>query len=104
MNNALSMSSIEPIRDLNSEVEEQIGRQSLASDSILQSLALEQFHGDEVLALVLADVVNRADVRVIQSRGRSGFALKTLESQRIPGIASRNFSASWRSRRVSSAR
>src|SRR5439155_9499159 len=77
MNNALGMSSIEPISELDSEVEEQVGRQRLASDSILQSLALEQFHGDEVLALVLAHVVNRADAAVRDSTSQETLPLVT---------------------------
>ncbi len=38
------------------------------------------FHGNEDFAVLFANIVNSADVGVIQSRGSSGFALKTLQS------------------------
>ena len=47
-------------------------------NAVLQRLALEQLHRDERPAVVVADVVNGADVRVVQRRGgarlRAGIA------------------------------
>ena len=46
---------------------------------ILQRLALEQLHHHELLAVVLADVVERADVRMVQDRDDARFALEALD-------------------------
>src|SRR5437867_9863904 len=41
--------------------------------------ALQQFHYDKRPAVVLADIVNGADVRVIQRRGGAGLTLESLQ-------------------------
>ena len=45
-------------------------------DAMLESRAIQKFHGDESLAILLANVVDGADVGMIESRRRLGFALK----------------------------
>ena len=50
-----------------------------ARDAILQRLAIEQLHHHELLAVVGADVVERADVRVIEVRDDPRFALEALD-------------------------
>ena len=54
-------------------------------DAVLQSHAFEIFHGDERHAVFLADVVNGADVGMVQSRRGLRFALETGESLGIAG-------------------
>ena len=55
-------------------------------------------------AVRLADIVNRADVRVVQCRGRLGLALETgMREGSLETASGRNFSATKRLRRVSSA-
>ena len=49
----------------------------------LQRLALEQLHHDERPPVVLADVVDRADVRVVQGGRRPRLALEALERLRV---------------------
>ena len=48
-------------------------------------LALQQLHGDEGSPIGLVNLVNGADVRMIQCRSGFGFALKTAECQRATG-------------------
>jgi hypothetical protein len=48
-------------------------------------LAVEEFHGDESFTSVFADVVDGANVWVIESGRGSGFAAETLESLRVVG-------------------
>ena len=45
--------------------------------------AFEKFHDDEGRPSVLADVVNGADVGMVQSRGGAGFPAETFEGLRI---------------------
>jgi hypothetical protein len=46
---------------------------------MFQRLAFEQFHGDEGATLEFADVINSADVGVIERRRGAGFAAKALD-------------------------
>ena len=52
---------------------------------MLQGHAVEKFHGDEGLALLIVDLVNGADVGMVESRGRLGFALEAAQGLRIFG-------------------
>ena len=52
-------------------------------DPVLERLAFQQLHGDEVASVVLANLVDRADIWVVQSGGGASFALKTVERERI---------------------
>jgi hypothetical protein len=50
---------------------------------LLETSALEALHHDERLPLVLADVVDGADVGVVQGRGGSFLALESLSGPRF---------------------
>jgi hypothetical protein len=43
---------------------------------MLQRLAFQKLHGDERLAVMLANLVNRADVRVIEGESGASFSLE----------------------------
>ena len=51
-----------------------------------QRLPLDQLHDEEGLALVLVDVVDRADVGVVQGGGGAGLAPEPLQALGILGI------------------
>ena len=57
----------------------------LASDPMPKRLALQEFHGDEGSPISLVNLVDGANVRMIQGRSGFGFALKTAESLRTFG-------------------
>ena len=44
---------------------------------------MEEFHGDEGLAVFFADVVNRADVRMVERGSGLRFALEASERARV---------------------
>jgi hypothetical protein len=48
-------------------------------------LAFQELHCDEVLAADFVDVVNRADIRMVQSRSCTGLPLETLQSLAVFG-------------------
>ena len=52
---------------------------------MLERHAIQELHGDKCLAVVLADIVDRADVRVVQSRCRLRFSLKAGQRLRVAG-------------------
>ena len=58
-------------------------RSSAPLNQLLQRLALQTLHDDERLAVVLPDVVNRADVGMIEGGGGARLAVETL-----PGLRS----------------
>ncbi len=52
---------------------------------MFERLAIEKFHGDEGFAVLLADIVDGADVGMIEGGGGLGFALEAGESLRVFG-------------------
>ncbi len=56
-----------------------------ARDSVLQRQAVQKLHGDEGTALLLANVVNGADVGVVQCGRGLGFTLKAGQRLRVAG-------------------
>ena len=104
MHDALRVRGVERVGDLRAELEHFVERQRAARDAILQRLAVEQLHHHELLAVVRADVVERADVRVIEVRDDARFALEALHRFGVALTSSgRNLIATLRPSRVSSA-
>ena len=56
-----------------------------ARNAVLQRHALEKLHNDEGVPVLLTDVVNRADVGMIQGRSSLSLALESGERLRIAG-------------------
>src|SRR5215475_5178929 len=83
MNDALAVCCVERIGNLDSQIQHMFKRNRLAADTVFQGLAIQKFHGHERFPLHLADIVNRADVRVTESRSSAGFAAEPLQSPRI---------------------
>ena len=52
-------------------------------EEMLESLAFEQFHGDEHAAVGFVDFVDGADVGVIERGGGARFSLETLDGLRL---------------------
>jgi hypothetical protein len=68
-------------------------------------VAVEQLHHDEVLAGVFADIVDGADMRVVERRGQARLASETFEGFGMRGeLGRQKLSATAGPRRVSSAR
>ena len=77
--------------------QERFDFQRPARDAVLQRLAVEKLHGDEGLAVLLADFIDGADVGMIQGGSGLRFALKSLQRLRVLGdISGRNFRATKR--------
>ena len=85
MNDSFGMSSIEGVSDFDADIEQTFEFHRPIADAVLQGNALEKFHGDEGFVVVVADVVNGADVRMVQCGCGLGFALKAREDLRIAG-------------------
>src|SRR5215469_3092141 len=85
MDDALGMGGVEAVGDFDGMVEKLVGFKRAAFDAMLQRFAFEKFHHDEKPAVVLVNLVNRADTRVIESGRGASFALEALDGL---GIAS----------------
>ena len=79
MNDASCMRGFERVGDLNANFEHLRAFQRISRDNRSERRPVKELHHDEWLSLVFADVVNRADVRVIERRGGARFATESLE-------------------------
>ena len=84
MHDAPGMRRVERIGDLRAPIEQQIDGKRPPAEAFPKRLPLDQFHHQKRPAFVLAHVVDRADARMIESRGRARFALEAFERGRIP--------------------
>ena len=81
----LRVRRLQTVRHLERQIDRSPPRAGPAPEPLLQRLALEQLHRDEVPAFMLVDVVDCADVRVIQRRGGPRLALEPLQRVAVPG-------------------
>ena len=78
---------------------------SLPRANAREGLPVQILHDEEIDAVLLPDVMERADVRVGQRGYGAGLALETLPGGRVVGqVRGRTLIATVRSRRVSRAR
>ena len=73
------MGGIKRVGDLHSDIEDFIHAHGFAADLLPQIFALQQLHDEERLALVFFDLVDGANVGMIQQRGGAGLALEALQ-------------------------
>src|SRR5262249_54306833 len=85
MNDSLAVCSVERVGDFDRQREKQVQLHRLAVDQVLQRLAREALHHDEEVAIMLADLVDSADIGVIQSRCGAGLAAEALKSLGVVG-------------------
>ena len=85
VNDSLGVGGSECVGDFDSPVEHVIQWQGLAGDAMLQRGAFHVFHGDERLAVLIADFVDGADVGMIQCGRCSRLSSKAFESLRVLG-------------------
>ena len=81
----LRVRRLQRVRDLDPEVQQRPEVERPPPDPVREGFPLEQLHGDEVLPLVVVDLVDRADSRVIEGGGSAGLALEALERGRVLG-------------------
>jgi len=74
---------IEGVGDIYGDIDQPIEFQALATDEVFKRLAIEKFHGDEGFLVLLADIVDGANVGMIQGGSCLCFALETSEGLRV---------------------
>src|ERR1035441_6134193 len=83
VDDAFGVSRVQCVRNLDGQRENQLGFQRSASNAVPQRLAVEKLHGDERLSVLLANVVNRANIGVIQCGRGLRFASKASQCLRV---------------------
>ena len=73
---------LERVSNLYRQAERVRNRQRSAGDRLLQRVPFEQLENEKLAAVVLPDVMERADVRVIERGNRFGFATEPLPVSR----------------------
>src|SRR5512143_1189152 len=76
MDDALGVRRFERVRNLDRQLKQSVQFQGPAVDAVLQRFALEQFHGEKMTPIGLPDLIDYADVRVVQRRSRPRFPLE----------------------------
>jgi hypothetical protein len=77
--------SVERVSDVDGKGKKNFRFQRMPCHAMLQGQPLKKLHGDERLPLLLASVVNRAEVEVVQRLCGLGFALKARECPWVEG-------------------
>ncbi|MGA9998599.1 MAG: hypothetical protein WBQ04_00625 [Candidatus Acidiferrales bacterium] len=68
---------IQSVRNFNPQLQHLLKRERLATDAVLQRHPVQMLHGDKRLPVLLANLVDSANVRVIQGRSSFGLPLKS---------------------------
>ncbi len=85
MNDALAVRFLERVGDLNSIAQHLFGGQRSALEAFRQRLALEVLENQIVSLILAADIVESADVRMIEAGNSPGLALKAPSEVRVGG-------------------
>jgi hypothetical protein len=85
VNDAFGMGRIESVGDVDAKIKETFCFQRTPENELLQRLAFQVLHHDKGPPFVIADFVNGANVGMVESRRRPGFASKTLQRLIILG-------------------
>jgi hypothetical protein len=76
---------VERVGNLDTQIEHRFDLQRLATDEMPECLPLQQFHRNESSAICLVDLVDRADVWVVQGGRSLGLPLETAQGLRVVG-------------------
>jgi len=76
---------VERVGNFNCKRQQHFNFQRTPGDTVLQSCTIQKLHRDKCLAVLLANVVNRANVGVVQCGCGLCLALKTGKHLRVTG-------------------
>ena len=85
MHDALRMRGIQRIGHVDRDLQHLLNRHRFAVDQLPQGDAVQKFHDDECLAVLVVDLVNGADVGMIERGGGARFTAKALQHHGIVG-------------------
>src|SRR5215470_58002 len=85
MNDSLFVSGVKRVGDFDGKSQEDIGLHWAIADTVFKCHPIEILHNDERPLVFLSDLVDSANVRMVQCGGSLGFALKAAESLGVLG-------------------
>src|SRR5208337_1258240 len=85
VNDPLGVGGVERVRDLDTERQQGFNFQRTTCDTLLQRLPVQKLHGDEGLPLSLPDLMNRADIGMVQCGRGLRFSLEASQCLRVSG-------------------
>jgi len=104
MNDPRRVRRTEGVSDFDVKRQQHIDFQRTSSNAVLQHHAVQKFHGDERLPFVFPDLMDGADVGMVQGRSCPGFAPETFERLRVTSnVLGQELNATKRPSSVSSA-
>src|ERR1039458_4854974 len=89
MHNAGHVCCVQRIGDLDAKFKDVTQFHGTLFNLVLESLSLQEFHGDKDLPLVFANLINRANIGMVERRCGAGFPLKSYECLTVPGQLTR---------------
>ena len=78
MHHALGMRRLQRVGDLQRPIEQRSQRHWSVADALAEGLPFQQLHRNKGMPLVLVDLVDCADIRMVEGRGRPRLALEPL--------------------------
>jgi hypothetical protein len=78
VNNPRSVGSIQTVGNLDSQAQQYPRFQRAVRKVVLQRCPIHKLHRDKTLAIMLADFVSGADIRMVKRRSRSSFPPESL--------------------------
>src|SRR5437870_10365600 len=89
MNDSFRVRGVQRICDFNRKREQQADIEWLLSDAVLERGPIQKLHRDERLRIALANLVDGADVGMVQGRGGAGLAAESFQRLSVLGNAIR---------------
>ena len=83
VNDPFRVGRVERVSNLYSQIQHRFERERFTFDAMFERLAVHELHGDKLLTALLSDVVNGADVRMVERGGGLRFALETLKGLEV---------------------
>jgi hypothetical protein len=87
VDDAFGVGGVESVGNLDSKGEQRLQIHRTVADQVLQRLTVEKLHGDERLAIFLTNVVDRADIGMVQGGSCLGLTPETFQSLAVLGHA-----------------
>ena len=91
MNDAVAMSFVQRIRNLDRVSKHLVNAEASLPDARGQGFPFDVFQNEILVAIVPADIVQSADVRVIQAGDGTRFALEPLRGRTVRELLGNNF-------------
>src|ERR1700682_4386159 len=89
VNDACRVRCIERVGNLDAERQHRFQFHRTIADQVLQGCAVEKLHHDERMPILLTDIVNHANVGMIERGSSLCFTLETCECLRVSGYVIR---------------